>query len=322
MTDLYTFVSLDLPPLLTALFAALSCALLGNFLVLRRMSLMGDAIAHAVLPGIVLAFLLTGSRATLPMFIGAAVAGIVAAVLIELVRSLGKVEAGAAMGAVFSIMFAAGVLLIEQAAARTVDLDPDCLLHGQLERIFWFPPQDGEFFSLATLAQLPRELTTSIAVFFGVALLIGLLFKELTLSAFDAGLARSLGFNPSLLHYILMVLVACAVVASFEAVGSILVIAMLICPAASARLLTDRLKIQIALSLVFAATSSVGGYFLAAFAPPALGWHSAVNAAGAMTVLAGLILIAVILCGPQYGVLGRRRARRSAGTSPFVSELA
>ena len=102
------FISLDLPPLLTATFAAVSCALLGNFLVLRRLSLMGDAISHAVLPGIVVAFLLTSSRSSFAIFVGAAIAGILTAVLVELIRKLGRVESGAAIGVVFSLMFAAG----------------------------------------------------------------------------------------------------------------------------------------------------------------------------------------------------------------------
>ncbi|MCB0359569.1 MAG: metal ABC transporter permease, partial [Bdellovibrionales bacterium] len=163
---LHEILSFDVPAILTALFSALSCALLGNFLVLRRMSLMGDAISHAVLPGIVGAFLLTQSRSGLVVFLGAAVAGVLAAVLIEVVRQLGNLETGAAMAVVFSIFFAGGVLMMQQAAAQSVDLDPDCLLHGQLELIFWLPPTSWtEFFTLETLAQLPRQVVTSALVF-------------------------------------------------------------------------------------------------------------------------------------------------------------
>ncbi len=123
------FLSLDLPGLLTALCAALSCAILGSILVVRRMSLLGDALSHAVLPGIVLAFLLTQSRATTPVLIGAAVSGVLCALCIDLLRRFGRIESGAAMGVVFSIFFALGVLLIEQAAARQVDLDADFIEH-------------------------------------------------------------------------------------------------------------------------------------------------------------------------------------------------
>ena len=188
--SLHTFVSTDLPPLLTATLAAISCALLGNFLVLRRQSLMGDAISHAVLPGLVAAFLIAGTRSTWPMFIGAAAAGVATVVLVELVRRLGRVEPGAAMGVVFSIMFALGVVLLEQAAARHVDLDADCVLYGQLETIFWFPPGTwSEFLSMSTLAQVPRQPATLAAVTVLTVLLVTLLFKELRLAAFDPDLA-------------------------------------------------------------------------------------------------------------------------------------
>ena len=130
-------IGLDLFPLLAGTLASVGCGLLGNFLVLRRLSLMGDAISHSVLPGLVIAFLIASSRSPLVMFLGAAIAGVATVVLVELVKKLGRVEPGAAMGVVFSILFAAGVLLIEQAAADLVDLDAECVLHGQLELLWW-----------------------------------------------------------------------------------------------------------------------------------------------------------------------------------------
>ncbi len=306
----YQFLSLDLPPLLTATFSALACALLGNFLVLRRLSMMGDAISHAVLPGIVVAFLVSGSRATFTVFAGAALAGILAAMLIELVRKFGRLESGAAMGVVFSILFAAGVLLMEQAAARNVDLDADCLLHGQLETIFWYPPRTlPAFFTAATYAALPSQVVTSLLVLVLSALFVKIFFKELALSSFDPALSTSLGFNAGFLHQLLMIFVAGAVVASFEAVGSILVIAMIICPAATARFYTDRLRTQIALSLVFAAISAAGGYVLGAFGPLWLGYTHSVNAAGMMTVAAGALLFGSAIFAPRYGVVSRQVRR-------------
>ena len=136
------FLQVDLPAMLACLFATLACTLLGNFLVLRRQSLMGDAIAHAVLPGIVLGFLVAGTRATWPIFIGALLAAVLAAVAIDLVRRYGRLDSGTAMGVVFSILFAGGVVLMEQAAASAVDLDAECVLFGQLEDILWLAP-DG-----------------------------------------------------------------------------------------------------------------------------------------------------------------------------------
>lgn len=305
--SLSEFLSLDMPPLLTAAFASVACALLGNFLVLRKLSLMGDAISHAVLPGIVIAFLLSESRGALPIFIGAAGAGVLAAVLIEIVRKFGRLESGASMGVVFSILFALGILLIEQADARSLDLDADCLLHGQLESIFWYPPKVLNF---AALGLLPSELWTSFTVMIVTSIFIVVLLKELSITAFDPALATSIGIPAQGLHYVFMVFVAAAVVASFEVVGSILVIAMLICPAASARLWTDRLKTQIILSAIFALLGSVLGYFLAAFGPMWIGFDNSVNAAGMMSVFSGFLLFLSVVGAPKYGIVARQLQQR------------
>ena len=311
---LYQIIALDLPAALTATTAAMTCALLGSFLLLRRMSLMGDAISHSVLPGIVCAFLLVGSRATLPVFLGAAAAGILCTVLIEATRRLGRIESGAAMGVVFSTFFAVGVILIEQAAARNVDLDAECLLHGQLEHIFWSPPREwSTFVTWDTLFSLPSELVTGGVVLVASSLLVGLFFKELTLSTFDPALAAALGFAPHLLQTGLMVLVACAVVASFEAVGSILVIAMLVCPAATARLLTDRLPHQLLFSMGIAAAATLSGYFLGAFAGEIFPLPGSVNAAGMIAVMSGVFLGGAALLAPRHGILGRALRRWTLG---------
>ena len=297
----------DLFPLTAGILAALGCGLLGNFLVLRRLSLMGDAISHSVLPGLVIAFLVTSSRGSLAMFIGAALAGLATVVLVEAVKRLGRVESGAAMGVVFSVLFALGVLLIEVASARGVDLDADCVLHGQLETLVWFSAPDswsdlraGELWSA-----VPQEVITLSVMVLVVLAFTGLFFKELRIAAFDPALSTTLGFHSGLMHYALMVLVAFATVASFEAVGSILVIAMLICPASTARLLTDRLRTQVLLSGVIAVVTAVGGY-LAANAVPAIWGKEEVNAAGSITVFSGVLLALAVVFSPRHGVLIRR----------------
>ncbi|MCB0345067.1 MAG: metal ABC transporter permease [Bdellovibrionales bacterium] len=314
MSNLHQIISLDLPPLLTAVCAALSCTLLGNFLLLRKISLMGDAISHSVLPGIVAAFLISNHRDPLTIFIGAAAAGLLSAVCIETLRSLGNLEPGAAMGVVFSLFFAAGILLMEGAAARHIDLDANCLLYGQLESIFWYPPTSmADLLTVDALWSLPPQVLTSIGVLIACTLFVLLLFKELKLTAFDPALATSLGFNATAVHYLLMVFVATAVVASFEAVGSILVIAMIICPAATARLFTDNLRVQIALSAVIAIATTVLGYFLGAFGPELVGRTESVSIAGSITLAAGFFLTTAALFAPQYGYLGRQiRHRRLA----------
>lgn len=309
---MYFDLALDLFPLLAAILAALGCGLLGNFLLLRKQSMMGDAISHSVLPGLVIAFLIASTRSPFVMLAGATIAGVVTVVLVEFVKRFGKVEPGAAMGVVFSVLFALGVLLIEQAAVRHVDLDADCVLHGQLETLVWYsaPSNLAGLWNIDTIHAVPRQVTTLAIVFLLAIGFVAVLFKELRLAAFDPALSTTLGFNSNLLHYLLMVFVAAATVASFEAVGSILVIAMLICPAATARLLTDRLRPQILVSLVVALITAVGGYFAASVIPGIFDLD-AVNAAGMMTVLAGVILTIAILFSPSHGVFARviRRSR-------------
>ncbi len=302
------FLQLDLPGLLAALLATMSCALVGNFLVLRRQSLMGDAISHAVLPGIVVAFLLAGTRSTWPIFVGAMIAALCAVVLIDLVRRFGRLDTGTAMAVVFSVMFAAGVVLMEQAAAQNIDLDAECVLFGQLEDIIWLAPSGlASLLEARVWADLPREVVTLAIAFLVTAAVIGLFWKELKISSFDPGLATALGFSANLINFGLMIVVGVVAVAAFEAVGSILVIAMFICPAAAARLYTDRLITQVGLSLLFAAIAAVGGYVVAAFGPFWIGLEHSVAISGMIAVVSGVILGAAVMFSPAYGVLCRRR---------------
>jgi manganese/zinc/iron transport system permease protein len=311
---------LDLFPFLAAVLAAVACGVLGNFLVLRRLSLMGDAISHSVLPGLVIAFLVASTRSPLVMLAGAACAGLATVVLVELVKKLGRVEPGAAMGVVFSVLFAIGVLLIERAAVRHVDLDADCVLHGQLETLVWYgaPGAWGEVLSVGTLAYVPRQVWMLAGVCVAAVGFVVVLFKELRIAAFDPALATTQGYSATLLHLMLMLMVAGATVASFEAVGSILVIAMLVCPAATARLLTDRLWTQVAVSVAVAVGASVLGYFGASAIPAVLGKDS-VNAAGSIAVASGVLLVVAIVASPSHGVVVRW-ARRRALTRTIARE--
>ncbi|MBL0926490.1 MAG: metal ABC transporter permease [Phycisphaerales bacterium] len=311
------FWTMDVPAGLTAVFAALACGVLGSFLVLRKQALMGDAISHAVLPGIVIAFLLTGSRATLPVLVGAAVAGVLTVVLVEALCRLARVEAQASMGVVFSLLFALGVILVRRTADR-VDLDPDCVLYGQLETIFWERLTGPVALLDPTVwADAPHQLASTGAIALLSVAAVTILFKELRIAAFDPGLATAQGFRAGVLHYVLMVLVACAVVASFEAVGSILVVAMLVCPAASARLLTDRLSSHVWLSALISAASAAAGYVIAGFGPAAVarltGWDiagEALSASGMIAATSGLVLAAAIFLAPSHGVVARAIRRR------------
>jgi manganese/zinc/iron transport system permease protein len=275
------------------LLCALSCALLGNFLVLRRMSMMGDAISHAVLPGLAIAFLATGSRDSLPMFVGAAVVGILTALFTQWVYRFGKVEESASMGVVFTSLFAIGLILIVRAADH-VDLDPGCVLHGAMETI------PGE----ALGGGIPGSIVRLGIVLVLNAIFILVFYKELKISSFDPELATTLGINATLMHYLLMTMVALTTVAAFEAVGSVLVVAMLIVPAATAHLLTDRLGTMILVSLVIAAVSAVGGHLLATTVPNLLGYPDTVTS-GMMAVVAGVLFTIAMLASPRHGVISK-----------------
>lgn len=315
-------IGLDLFPILAATLASVGCAVLGNFLVLRKLSLMGDAISHSVLPGLVIAFLITSSRNPVAMLIGAAIAGIATVVLVEVVKKLGRVESGAAMGVVFSVLFALGVLLIESEAVRHVDLDAECVLHGQLETLAWYGAPDtlSEVLSIDTLKAVPRQVTT-LAIMALLALgFVTLFFKELRISAFDPGLATTQGYNATFMHAALMIFVAGATVASFEAVGSILVIAMLICPAATARMLTDKLSTQVVLSVTIAILSALLGYIGASGIPDLFG-KNAINAAGSIAVVSGVLLALAIVASPSRGVIARAIRSRSLASRIATEDL-
>lgn len=300
------FLQIDLPPLVLGSLAALACGLLGNFLVLRRQSLMGDALSHVVLPGIVVGFLLTGSTRSLPMLLGAGGAALLAALLIELVRRLGRLESGAAMGVVFTAMFAAGLVLLEQSGASGVHIDVQHALMGNLEGTVWLTASTwSDLADPARLRDIPESLWRMLVITAVIAALIVLFFKELRLSTFDPGLAAGLGFRPAWIGAGIVGLTALAAVAAFDAVGSILVIAMFICPAATARMLTDDLATQVWLSALAAVLAAALGYSMAVFLPLALGFDLALNAAGSMAVMAGILQLLAMLLAPRYGVLAR-----------------
>ncbi len=294
------FVFLSLVPLLVGVLASLACALVGNFLVLRRQALIGDAVSHVVLPGIVMAFLVTGTIAAGPMLIGAGVAAVASVLLIELVRRLGRVEPGAAMGVVFTAMFAAGILLIERTDTSSVHLDVEHALYGNLESLVWFSGLGwGALLDPAALADLPPQLPRLALMLVVVALFVALFWKELVIGTFDAGFAESVGARPGLFSFVLVVLVAAVAVTAFDAVGSIIVIAMFICPPASARLMTDKMGGQIVWSSAFAVASAILGFFCAAYLPLLLGWGASVSAAGMIATVSGLLLGLACLFGPK-----------------------
>jgi manganese/zinc/iron transport system permease protein len=276
--------------LLTGIFAATSCALVGSFLVLRRMAMMSDAISHAILPGLVFAyFLASGPNLVVGVF-GASLAGVVTVLLVEMLERTGLVKSDAAIGIVFPALFALGTFAVSRYFAD-VHLDADAILFGEIA----FAPFDRLIIGNTDYGSQPMIVLGVLTVV--NFLLIAMFYKELKLSTFDPGLSAALGFSPIVLHYGLMTAVSMTTVGAFSAVGAILVVALMIVPAATAYLLTDRLFVMIGLSVVSGILSAVSGYYLAVYLD--------VSISGMMTVTAGGLFALAALFSPSHGLIAR-----------------
>jgi manganese/zinc/iron transport system permease protein len=306
------FLQSDLAPLLAVLLAGGLCGLLGSFLVLRRDSLIADALSHAVLPGIILGFAISGARSGLPMVGGAMLAALAAVALIGVLIRSARLDPAAATGAVFTVFFALGLVLIETTGARDVDLDLDCVLFGQVETLVWTAATGwSSLLDPAALAQLPRQLFTLAAITLAAGLFVATHWRPLAALCFDRAHAEALGLPVRRLETALMLMVAAAAVGAFEAVGSILVVALLVCPAVALRLLTDRYAMQVLGGAALGAGLAGLGYFVAAPLPLWLGASVSISAAGAIGALGGL---AVALCA--LGRALRLRAPSRGGVRP------
>ncbi|WP_336057597.1 metal ABC transporter permease [Nitratireductor sp. CH_MIT9313-5] len=294
------FLTLSFAPILIGIFASIACALPGNFLILRRQALIGDAISHVVLPGIVVGFLVSGKVSTWPMLLGAAAAAIVAVILIEMIKRLGRIEPGAATGVAFTAMFAGGVLLLEQTDTSAVHLDVEHALYGSLESLIWLAPSGwSSLLDPLALAELPPELFRMAIAATLIFVLMLIFWRPLKISTFDEGFADAIGIPTTAVGLGLVISAAVAAVAAFDAVGSIIVIAMFICPPAAARLMTNQLEKQVAWSVLFAIISAVLGYVLAGYGPLWLGFENAVSAAGMIAAVSGMILALACIFGPH-----------------------
>ena len=275
--------------LAVASICGVSCAVVGCFLVLKRMSLMGDAINHGLLPGIVLAVLVSGKLTSFYLLLGAVFFGLLTAFLSQTLHSWGNVDENSSLGIVFTSLFALGVFLISMYF-RHGDLDTDCVFLGHLEHVAINLSQANTWSDYDVLwTQLPALLLT---LTFTI-----LAWKEMKIAVFDPALATALGYRAMLLHYVLIGLVAGVTVVSFEAVGSILVLAMLIVPAATALLLTDRLASMFLLAAFSALISALAGCWS--------GQVLDVNYAGMMAVAAGAQFAVVVLVAPKHGILAK-----------------
>lgn len=277
----------------TAAVVSAGCALVGTLLVVRRMSLLGDAISHAVLPGIVVAVLAGGRPGGLLVLAGAVATALLTVWLTQALESRGGLAEDAAAGVVFTTLFAGGVVLVTAAASR-IDLDASCVLHGILELV----PFDTV--RLAGI-DVPRAFVTA-AVVFGILLgAAALTWKEQLAVAFDRDAARAAGMPVGIVTTGLLAATALATVASFEAVGAILVVAMLVVPAATAELLVHRLHRMAIVAVLVAVSAACFGYLAA--------WRFNTSAAGMIAVVLGLEYFAAAVLAPGDGVIARAVAR-------------
>ncbi|MBN1516752.1 metal ABC transporter permease [Candidatus Sumerlaeota bacterium] len=287
---------------LIASVVTVACALPGTFLVLRKMALMSDAISHSVLFGIVIAFVVMtqigmGDALGSPLLIiGAAAAGLLTVALTELIITTRRLKEDAAIGLVFPFLFSIAVIIISRQF-KNVHIDADAVLLGSLE---YSALDSMQFFGL-TLR--PKALYIMSGILALNVILIALFYKELKIVSFDAGLAATLGFSPALVHYGLMTMVSVTCVGAFDAVGSILVVALMIAPPATAYLLTDRLSRMLLLS------AAAG--LLAAWTGIPLAFFFDFSYAGSIATMSGVIFLHALMMAPDRGLLAQWAVRRA-----------
>ncbi|GEM01406.1 manganese/zinc/iron transport system permease protein [Halolactibacillus halophilus] len=275
--------------IVTASLVGMSCGLIGVFLVLRKTAMMADAISHTVLLGIVLAFLVTKEVSGPAMLVGGIFAGLLTAFLVQWLHSL-DVQHDASMGIIFTTLFAIGVILISTSIGNA-HLDIQHALMGEIT----FIPFDKV--SLPLVGEVPRATLLLFIVFLIVLFFITAFYKEWKITSFDSALAVSIGIPAIAMHYLFMSLVSITTVASFDAVGAIMVVAMLITPASSAYLWTDRLVVMLILSSIFGILSAISGYYIAYWIDTSI--------SGSMAFSTGLIFMFSFIFSPKHGIISK-----------------
>lgn len=280
------------PILAEGALVSLALGLIGCFLVVRGMSLLGDALSHSVLPGIVIGFLLGGSLHSPWILIGATAVGLVAAVMVQAVQQHSRVKEDASLGIVFTSLFALGVVMINLYAGQA-DLDPGCVLYGNIEYMVF------DHGAIAVMAVIVALVVAGLLVF----------YRHLLVSTFDPGLAVSLGVPAAAVHYALMGMLSLTVVASFEAVGAILAVALLVMPGATARLWTDRMPAMLLAAAAHGILSTLLGFWISHPEGPLRQWGGT-SASGSICAAGFFLFLVSWLLAPRHGLLPRARVRR------------
>ncbi|HMS30171.1 MAG TPA: iron chelate uptake ABC transporter family permease subunit [Saprospiraceae bacterium] len=295
--NIYDFFILDagLRAFVAAILVGGVCGVLGCFIVLRNMSLIGDALSHAVLPGIVVAFVFFG-YSTSAFFAGSVISGLLCALLITWLQDKVKVKNDAAIGIVFTMMFSLGVIGISALSHRQgVHLDLKDFLFGNI------------------LAVSPQDLVASLIMAIAVLMVIAIYYRTLFVVSFQSTIARTLGIHPKKIHYLLMLLLAITVVASLRSVGVILVVAMLVTPASAALLLATQLLRVILLSAIIGILSSISGLIIAIqfnFPP-----------GPSMAVVTTLFYLMIVVAAPGKGLFSRWWIRRQVENRVIIEDI-
>lgn len=295
---------------LIASLVAVACAIPGTFLVLRKMAMISDAISHSILPGIVVGFFITQNLNSPVLILLAAFTGVITVVLVEKIQQTKLVKEDTAIGLVFPALFSIGVIMIAKFA-NDVHLDIDAVLLGELA----FTPFDRIYYEGMDLG--PRALWVIGVILFITIVLLLAFFKELKISTFDAGIATSLGFSPVIIHYGLMSVASVTSVGAFDAVGAILVVALMITPPAAAYLLTTDLKKMIGLACFFGVFSAISGYWVANMLDASI--------AGSIATMLGVVFLVIYLFAPSKGLIAvlyrEKQQRREVSLLTFLLHL-
>ena len=278
--------------ILTGTLVAVSAGLLGCFLVLRKMSMLGDAISHSVLPGIVIAVLFSGSRDPLTMVIGAGILGLLTTFLIEFFQKKAKLQSDSAIGVTFTFLFAVGIILISLFAGF-IDIDQDCVLYGEIAYVpidTWILPNG--------IIMGPRAVYILGTLLILVIVFILSFYKQLSVTSFDPAFASAIGISTAFWHYALMSFVSITTVVSFDSVGAILIINFLIGPPSIAFLLTGDLKRMLIYTAIIGIIISIFGYIVAAYFD--------VSVAGSMASTTGVVFALVYFYIKRKATISKR----------------
>lgn len=278
--------------LIASVTIGISCGLIGTYIMLRRMSLIGDALAHAVLPGVVVSFMVAG-KSEAALFIGAVVSGILTVLLIGFVNRNSKIKEDTSIGIIFTGAFALGILMVSQL--KQVHIDLSSYLFGDV------------------LGVSTGDITLSMIIMFVIILCIVLFYKQLLLTSFDPTMAMTIGISTTLVHYMLMTLLSMSIVAGLQSVGVILIIAMLITPPATAYLLSNNLKKILLLSAMFGTISAITGLYLS--------YHFNFASGASIVLVAVALFMLAFLFSPKEGVVTKLFRRRSASKLVLIEDV-